>query len=50
MNAHDRLDETLKEVEKNGGRVLAQKHSIAPFGFRAIVLDSEGNGIALHSR
>jgi len=29
--------------------VLSARHSIAPFGFRAIVLDSEGNRIALHS-
>jgi uncharacterized protein len=49
LNANGRLDEALIQVEKLGGRVLAEKHSIAPFGFRAIVLDSEGNRIALHS-
>jgi uncharacterized protein len=49
LNANGRLDEALTLVEKHGGRVLAEKHSIAPFGFRAIVLDSEGNRIALHS-
>jgi len=49
LNTHGRLDEALNAVEKYGGRVLAGTHSIAPFGFRAIVLDSEGNRIALHS-
>ena len=49
LNTHDRLDEALNAVEKHSGRVLSARHSIAPFGFRAIVLDSEGNRIALHS-
>jgi len=49
LNTHGRLDEALNAVEKHGGKVLSGRHSIAPFGFRAIVLDSEGNRIALHS-
>jgi len=49
LNTNGRLDEALMAVEKHGGKVLAEKHSIAPFGFRAVVLDSEGNRIALHS-
>jgi predicted enzyme related to lactoylglutathione lyase len=49
LNAHGRLDEAVKAVEMHGGRVLLSRHSIAPFGFRAIVLDSEGNRLALHS-
>jgi len=49
LNTNGRLVDALKEVEQNGGKVLAEMHSIAPFGFRAIVLDSEGNRIALHS-
>jgi predicted enzyme related to lactoylglutathione lyase len=49
LNTHGRLDEALNVVEKHGGKILSTRHSIAPFGFRAIVLDSEGNRIALHS-
>src|SRR5262249_55350691 len=49
LNTNGRLDEALKAVEKHGGIVLSSRHSIAPFGSRAIVLDSEGNRIALHS-
>ena len=49
LNADGRLEEALKAVEKYGGKILAEIHSIAPFGFRAVVLDCEGNRIALHS-
>ncbi len=49
LNTDNRLDDALNAVEKHGGKILWARHSIAPFGFRAIVLDSEGNRIALHS-
>jgi predicted enzyme related to lactoylglutathione lyase len=49
VNAQDRLDEAIVAVEPNGGKVLEPKHQIGPYGFRCIVLDSEGNRIALHS-
>jgi predicted enzyme related to lactoylglutathione lyase len=49
MNCEGRLAVAVATVELNGGRILKGKHSIAPHGFRAIVLDSEGNHIALHS-
>jgi predicted enzyme related to lactoylglutathione lyase len=49
LNAQGRLDQALAAVEPNGGRVLQPKHSIAPHGFRAVVLDSEGNRVGLHS-
>lgn len=44
-----RLDDAIAAVEPNGGRVLKPKHPIGPYGFRAVVLDSEGNRVALHS-
>ena len=50
FNCEGRLDEAIAVVEPNGGKVLEQKHQIGPYGFRAVVLDSEGNRIALHSR
>ena len=49
LNVNGRIDDALDAVERLGGKVLSAKHSIAPFGQRAIVLDSEGNRIALHS-
>jgi uncharacterized protein len=50
LNAQGRLDEAVATVEANGGKVLQPKHQIGPHGFRAVVLDSEGNRVALHSR
>jgi uncharacterized protein len=49
FNAQGRLDEAVAAVEANGGKVLQAKHSIGPYGYRAVVLDSEGNRVALHS-
>lgn len=49
LNVHGRIDEAIEAVEPSGGKILQAKESIVPFGFRAIVLDTEGNRIALHS-
>ena len=49
LNAQGRLDEAIAAVEPNGGKILQPKHQIGPYGSRAVVLDSEGNRIALHS-
>jgi predicted enzyme related to lactoylglutathione lyase len=49
LNAQGRLDEAVAAVESNGGKVLQPKHPIGPYGYRAIILDSEGNQVALHS-
>jgi predicted enzyme related to lactoylglutathione lyase len=49
LNAQGRLDQAIGAVEKHGGKVLQPKHQIGPHGYRAVVLDSEGNRVALHS-
>lgn len=49
LNVHGRIDEAIEAVEPSGGRLVQAKESIGPFGFRAIILDTEGNRIALHS-
>jgi predicted enzyme related to lactoylglutathione lyase len=49
LNASGRLDEAVGAVAANGGSVIKPKHAIGPFGYRAIVIDSEGNRVALHS-
>jgi len=33
----------------SGGQIVQDIHPIGPHGFRAILIDSEGNRIALHS-
>jgi predicted enzyme related to lactoylglutathione lyase len=49
MNVNGRIRDAVRQVEALGGNVLQPTHAIGPHGFRAIVLDSEGNRIALHS-
>ena len=49
LNCQGRLDAAIAVVEPNGGKVLVPKHPIGPYGFRSVVLDSEGNRMALHS-
>jgi predicted enzyme related to lactoylglutathione lyase len=49
FNCNGRLDAAIAQVEALGGKILKSKHTIGPYGQRAIVLDSEGNRIALHS-
>jgi predicted enzyme related to lactoylglutathione lyase len=49
MNVNGRIRDAVSQVEALGGKVLEPTHAIGPHGFRAIVLDSEGNRIALHS-
>lgn len=49
FNCEGRLDPAIAEVEKHGGQIVIPKHSIGPHGFRCVILDSEGNRVALHS-
>ncbi|HEY8667159.1 MAG TPA: VOC family protein [Tepidisphaeraceae bacterium] len=49
LNAQGRLDDAIAAVTKLGGKILQPKHPIGPHGFRAVILDSEGNRMALHS-
>ncbi len=49
FNVEGRIRDAVTRVEKEGGKVLQRIHTIGPHGFRAVVLDSEGNRIALHS-
>jgi hypothetical protein len=50
LSAEGRLDAAIAEVTKGGGSVMKPKHPIGPYGFRAVIIDSEGNRIALHSQ
>lgn len=50
LNCDGRLQEAASAVETHGGTVLEPVHSIGPYGSRAVVKDSEGNRVALHSR
>ncbi len=49
LNAQGRLEEATQTAVEYGGKVLEPPHAIGPWGSRSVVLDSEGNRIALHS-
>jgi predicted enzyme related to lactoylglutathione lyase len=49
FNCEGRLDDAIAAVVPGGGKIVQGKHAIGPYGFRAVVLDSEGNRVALHS-
>ena len=49
FNCSGRLDDAIAQAESHGGKVVHAKHKIGDHGFRAVILDSEGNRIALHS-
>ena len=49
FNVDGRIRDAVEKVTQHGGEVLQEVHAIGPHGYRALVLDSEGNRIALHS-
>jgi hypothetical protein len=49
LNVDRRIAEAELAVVAHGGRVLQPTQPIGPHGYRAIVVDSEGNRVALHS-
>jgi predicted enzyme related to lactoylglutathione lyase len=49
MDVDGRIRDAVKQVERHGGKVVQSVHPIGPHGCRAVVRDSEGNRIALHS-
>jgi predicted enzyme related to lactoylglutathione lyase len=49
LNVNGRIRDAVAKVVPNGGSIIQPTHPIGPHGFRAVVLDSEGNRIALHS-
>lgn len=49
LNTNGRIRDAVRQATIHGGTVLQDVHGLGPHGFRAILLDSEGNRIALHS-
>lgn len=49
LNANNRIHDAVARVESSGGKVVTPIHSIGPHGVRAVITDSEGNRVALHS-
>lgn len=50
LNANPDVQHILDKVEAAGGKIILPKTEISPeHGFMAIILDTEGNRIGLHS-
>ena len=49
LDAGPMLDAAAARVADAGGRVVQPVHAIGPHGCRAVIVDSEGNRLALHS-
>ena len=49
FSVQGRLEEALSRVTEYGGRIIQPKHPMAAYGYRAIVRDTEGNRLVLHS-
>lgn len=50
LNGDPDLSDVLSRVEKAGGKILVPKTQITPeYGYMAMIMDTEGNKIGLHS-
>lgn len=50
LNANPDVQQVLDKVEAAGGKIMVPKTQISPeYGYMAVILDTEGNRIALHS-
>jgi predicted enzyme related to lactoylglutathione lyase len=50
LDVNGRLDACLARLDQAGGALLVPKTDIGPAGFFAVVRDSEGNPVGLHSQ
>jgi predicted enzyme related to lactoylglutathione lyase len=50
LSVDGRLDAAIAAVKTSGGSIIQERQPIGPYGHRAIIMDSEGNHIALHSQ
>jgi len=50
LNGNPDVQNVLDKVEKAGGKITLPKTEISPeYGFMAVIIDTEGNRIGLHS-
>lgn len=49
LSVDGRLNQAVAAVTQHGGSVQVPPHPMGTYGYRAVIVDSEGNRIALHS-
>lgn len=50
LHVEGRLDKAIEIAKTHGGTLLKPCEQIGPYGHRAVILDTEGNAIALYSK
>ena len=50
LNVEGRLEDAVTAAKNHGGKVLKASMQIGPYGHRAVILDTEGNAVALYSK
>ena len=50
LKVEGRLEDAIAKAGEGGGKILQDRHPSGPYGHRAVIVDSEGNRIALHSQ
>lgn len=50
LNVEGRLKEAAEIANNKGGKILKAPEQIGPYGNRAVILDTEGNAVALYSK
>lgn len=50
LNVDGRIREALAQAQQRGGAVLEPVSALGAHGFRAVIRDTEGNRVALHSQ
>jgi len=50
LNVEGRLDEAVDAARRQGVKIVKPKEQIGPYGYRAVIVDTEGNGVALYSK
>ena len=49
LNVQGKLDEAVEIAKRYNCKIVSNKTEIGEWGFRTIIIDTEGNQIALHS-
>lgn len=49
LGVEGRIRDAVSQAKALGGELLEDVNPIGPHGFRAVIVDSEGNRVALHS-
>ena len=50
LNVEGRLQEAVEAARAMGQEILVEPEQVGPYGNRAVILDTEGNALALYSK